>query len=220
SSKKRRLPCKFCGKDAEYAKLYDDFFCPKCLRFQKEGKVSEVKLLPIFKLKIYNFNAQKHTYLISNELESRIGLIERRDLSKYIGKKDYNIRYYFLNDVKRIIGSVDGRIMNKSKDADASWKIYDYGRNLRGEIKHIVATDTWQILDSANQVIAIRDAAADSKVALQTAKQFTLVDVNDPEHKLFRINRKIGFRLQMLSDTADIHFAWAMVISIHRRYYL
>ena len=200
-------------------KLYDDFFCPNCLRFQSESQVKEIKLLPIFKLKKYHYVAHKHTYVIYNEMDSKVGSCERRDLSKYIGKKDLNIRYYFFNDINRIIASVDGKSYNSLKDTDASWKVYDYGRNLRGEIVHIAESDTWQIKNSNGEIIALRDPS-DGKAALQTARQFTIIDSKDPEKILFQIIRKGGFRLEIISPDADPHIAWGAVVAIHRRFYV
>jgi len=219
NSKKRKLNCKFCQKNAEYMKLFSDFFCPNCLRFQKESLVTDPKLLPIFKLKKYKFTAQKYAYFIYSEIDSKIGSCERRDLSKYLSKKDYNIRYIFLNDMDRIIASLDGKTLNALKDADASWKVYDYGRNYRGEIKLSSESDTWQILNSKGEIIGLRDPQ-DSKAALQTARQFTILDANNSENLLFRISRKAGFILQMISEDFDPHLAWGTVIGIHRKYYL
>lgn len=220
SSKKRKLNCKFCQQKAEFMKLYNDFFCPSCLRFQKESQAKDPKLLPVFKLKKYKFTAQKYAYFIYSEIDSKIGSSERRDLSKYIGKKDYNIRYIFLNDIDRIIASVDGKTLNDLKDSDASWKVYDYGRNFRGEIKLLSETDSWQILDSNGTLIGVRDPQ-DSRAALQTARQFTIIDANNSENMLFQMSRKAaGFILQMVSSDFDPHLAWATVIGIHRKYYL
>jgi len=217
---KRKLNCKFCQTKAEFMKLYNDFFCPSCLRFQNESSVTDPKLLPVFKLKKYKFTAQKYAYFIYSEIDSKIGSCERRDLSKYLGKKDYNIRYVFLNEADRIVASVDGRTLNALKDSDASWKVYDYGRHYRGEIKLISETDSWQILDSNHNIIGVRDPQ-DSKTALETARQFTIIDANDSEKILFQITRKAaGFILQMVSSDFDPHLAWATVIGIHRKYYL
>ncbi len=217
---KRKLNCIFCQEKAEFMKLYNDFFCPSCLRFRKESLADDPKLLPVFKLNKYKFTAQKYAYFIYSEIDSKIGSCERRDLSKYIGKKDYNIRYVFFNEVDRIIASVDGRILNDLKDSDASWKVYDYGRNYRGEIKLTHETESWQILDSNNNIIGVRDPQ-DSKTALQTARQFTIIDAQNSEEIFFQITRKAaGFILHMLSSDFDPHLAWATIIGIHRKYYL
>jgi hypothetical protein len=201
-------------------KLYNDFFCPSCLRYQNESAVTEPKLLPVFKLKKYKFTAQKYAYFIYSEIDSKIGSCERRDISKYVGKKDYNIRYIFLNDIDRIIASVDGKTLNALKDSDASWKAYAYGRHYRGEIKLISETDSWQISDQNNNLIGVRDPQ-DSRAALQTARQFTIIDANDSEKTLFQITRKAAvFILQMVASDFDPHLAWATVIGIHRKYYL
>ncbi|MGC9778748.1 MAG: hypothetical protein HZR80_05855 [Candidatus Heimdallarchaeota archaeon] len=218
-SKKRKIKCHFCAKEAEYMKIFDDFFCPKCLRFQTESQVKEIKLLPLLKLKKYHFAAHKHTYVIYNEMESKIGSCKRRDLSKYISKKNHNIRYYFFNDIHRIIASVDGKTFNVLNDNDASWKVYDYGRNFRGEILHIANSDTWQIKNSNEDIIALRDPK-DGRAALQTARQFTMIGSNDPDKILFRIIRKGGFKLEILSADTDPHIAWGVVVAIHRRYYV
>jgi len=180
---------------------------------------SEGNILPVMKLKSYNFTTQKYAYFIYNELNSKIGSCERRDLSKYISKKDYNIRYYFFNDINRIIASLDGKTTNELKDSNASWQIYDYGRLLRGEIKYIVESDSWQILDSEKNVIALRDPR-DEQAALKTARQFTIIDANNSENQLFQIIRKTGFQLKINSSEVDPHIAWATVIAIHRKYYL
>jgi hypothetical protein len=220
SSRKKKRICKFCQEKANYIKLYNDYFCPKCLRFQNESHVREVKPLPIMKLRKYNFTTHKYSYIINNELGSRIGSCERRDLSKFISKKDFDIRYIFLNDVNRIVASVDSKSMNNMKNVDAFWKIYDYGRNLRGEIKHLHEDNTWQILNSNNEIIAIRnplDSGADS----QTARAFSLVDPENTEREFFKITRKGGgFLLEIIDNEFDPHFAWTIVIAIHRRYYL
>jgi hypothetical protein len=190
------------------------------LRFQNESSTTDVKLLPTFKLKKYNFTAQKYTYLISNELGSRIGIIERRDVSKFISKKDYNIKYIIFNDINRIIGLIDGKTLNNQKNVDASWKVFDYGRNFRGEIKHIHETDIWQITDSNNTIIAIRNPH-DSGVDLQTARTFTIINPDDYDIHYFKIMRKGGgFQLEILDVTFDPHLAFAIIIAIHRRYYL
>ena len=47
-----------------------------------------------------------------------------------------------------------------------------------------------------------------------------MLDANNPENILFRISRKVGFNLQMISEDFDPHLAWATVIGIHRKYYL
>ena len=217
--KKGKISCIFCGNDAEFVKMFDDHFCPKCLRFQKEIAATETKLLPIFKLKKYIFVAQKYTYYIYNDLESKIGSCEWRDLSKLIGKKDFNIRFYFFNDINRIIGSIDSSSLNDEKGKNATWKIYDYGRFLKGEIRYTVGSDTWQIFNPKGEIIASRDPQ-DSKVALQTARLFTIIDANNPDKKLFSISRKAGFYLTILSEEIDPHLAWGTVICIHRKYYL
>lgn len=220
SSKKRKINCKFCNQKAEYLKMYNDFFCTKCLRFQNESSVSEVKLLPILKLKKYNLIAQKYSYLINNELGSRIGTIERRDISKFVSKKDYNIKYIFFNDINRIIGSVDGKSLNNLKNVDASWKVYDYGRNYHGEIKHLHETDAWQITTTENTIIAIRNPH-DSGVDIQTARTFTIINPEDYDIQYFKIMRKGGgFLLEIFDETFDPHLALAIIIAIHRRYYL
>ncbi|HUT80019.1 MAG TPA: hypothetical protein VMZ29_02360 [Candidatus Bathyarchaeia archaeon] len=219
SPKSKKISCKFCAKTAEYMKLYNDYFCSKCLRFQTEANISEVKILPIFKLKTYNFNAQKYAYIINNELDSKIGSCERRDLSKYINKKDYDIRYYFFNDINRIVASMDGRTLNDIKDADATWKIYNYGRHLLGEIKHIANSDTWQIFDSESRLIAIRNPN-DKQTVTQTAREFTIVADANSENVLFKITRKVGFQLTILADDIDTLLGWGMVVAVHRRYYL
>ncbi len=219
SSKSKKISCKFCAKTAEYMKIYNDYFCPKCLRFQSEANIADIKILPIFKLKVYNFNAQKYAYIINNELDSKIGSCERRDLTKYISKKEYDIRYYFFNDINRIVASMDDRTLNENKVADASWKIYNYGRNLLGEIKHLASSDTWQIFDSNAKLIAIR-SPNDNQSVSQTARDFTIVDAEDNNNILFKITRKIGFQLRILSDEIDSLLGWAMVIAVHKRYYL
>ncbi|MBN1328975.1 MAG: hypothetical protein JXA54_05835 [Candidatus Heimdallarchaeota archaeon] len=219
SSKSKKITCKFCDKTAEYMKLYNDYFCSKCLRFQTETTITEVKILPIFKLKVYNFNAQKYAYIINNELDSRIGSCERRDLTKFISKKDYDIRYYFFNDINRIVASMDGRTINDIKDANASWKIYNYGRHFLGEIVHLASTDTWQIHDSDGKVLAIRNPD-DNQVVTQTAREFTIVSAENNKNILCKITRKIGFQLRIFSDEFDSLLGWGLVIAIHRRYYL
>jgi hypothetical protein len=218
-SKKRKLNCKFCQENAEYMNLYNDFFCSSCLRFQKESNVTDPKLLPVFKLKNYTITAQKYAYFIYSEIDSKIGSCERRDLSKFLSKKDYNIRYIFLNDINRIIASIDGKTVNALKDTDASWKVYDYGRNYRGEIKLLSDSDSWQILNPNGEIIGVRDPL-DSKTALETARQFTIIDANNSENMHFRITRKVGFKLQMFSEDFDPHLAWGTVIGIHRKYYM
>jgi hypothetical protein len=220
SPKKRKINCKFCQQKADYIHAYNDFFCSKCQRFQNESLVKEIKLLPILKLKKYNFVAQKYSYTISNDLGSRIGLFERRDLSKYISKKEYNVRYILFNDINRIVGSVDGRSLNDLKDADASWKVFDYGRNSRGEIKYFPDKEKWQITDVNGEIIAIRNPM-DSSADIQTARLFTLTHPEDHDIHYFRIIRKGGgFRLEILDETFDPHFAVSIVIPIHRKFYL
>ena len=171
-------------------------------------------------MKKYKFTAQKYAYFIYSEIDSKIGSCERRDLSTYIGKKDYNIRYIFLNDIDRIIASVDGKTLNALKDTDASWKVFDYGRNYHGEIKLLSDSDSWQILDQNGNIIGVRDPE-DSRTALQTARQFTIIDANNSEKMLLRISRKAAsFILQMISEDFDPHLAWATIIGIHSKYYL
>ncbi|NHJ39117.1 MAG: hypothetical protein FK731_03720 [Asgard group archaeon] len=220
SPKKRKISCKFCNEKADYLKMYNDYFCSKCLRFQNESSVSDVKLLPFFKLKKYNIIAQKYSYIINNELGSRIGTIERRDISKFVSKKDYNLRYIYFNDINRIIASVDGKSLNTLKNADASWKVFDHGRNYLGEIKHLFETDFWQIVNTEGEIIAIRNPM-DSGVDLQTARTFTIVNPEKNDVKYFQILRKGGsFQIHLLDETFDPHFALAIVIGIHRRYYI
>jgi hypothetical protein len=220
SPKKRKINCKFCQQKADFIHAYNDYFCSKCYRFQNESLSKEIKLLPIFKLKKYNFVAQKYSYTINNDLGSRLGLFERRDLSKYISKKEYNIRYVLFNDINRIVGSVDGSTLNDLKGAEASWKIYDYGRNLRGEVKYLPETEKWQIVDPSGNIIAIRNPL-DSSADIQTARSFTIINPEDQEVHYFRIIRKGGgFRLEILDETFDPHFAISMVIPIHRKFYL
>ncbi|NHK29924.1 MAG: hypothetical protein FK730_01140 [Asgard group archaeon] len=220
SPKNRKINCKFCNEKAEFLKIYNEYFCPKCLRFQNESSASDVKTLPIFKLKKYTFTAQKYSYLINNELGSRIGIIERRDVSKFISKKDYNIKYILFNDINRIIGLIDGKSLNNLKNEDASWKVFDYGRNYRGEIKYLHETDTWQIVNSENSIIAIRNPH-DSGVDLQTARTFTIINPEDYDIQYFKIMRKGGgFQLEFLDESFDPHLAFAIIIAIHRRFYL
>ncbi|NHJ47773.1 MAG: hypothetical protein FK733_08295 [Asgard group archaeon] len=220
SPKKRKINCKFCQQKADFIHAYNDFFCSKCFRFQNESLTKEIKLLPILKLKKYNFVAQKYSYTISNDLGSRLGLFERRDLSKFISKKDYNIRYVLYNDINRIVGSVDGRSLNDLKGANASWKVYDYGRNLRGEIQYFPETEKWHIVNANGELIAVRNPM-DSSADIQTARSFIITHPEGYDVHYFRITRKGGgFRLEILNESFDPHFAISIVIPIHRKFYL
>ncbi|MHA1154966.1 MAG: hypothetical protein ACTSQK_02570 [Candidatus Heimdallarchaeota archaeon] len=217
-SKKKKYPCKFCDSNTEHMKQYNDYFCSKCERFQSEDSVKEPKLLQIYKLKKYNFAAQKYTYIIYNSLGSKIAFAEKRDVTKFVADKKYNIRYYFFNDVNRVIGSVDGHSLASNKASDASWKIYDYGRNLRGEIRHIAESDTWQIHDANGEIIAIRDPE-DSKSLKNKMRQFTFVNPDNREEIFFQANRKTGFILQKISDKFDSHIGWGFIVALHQRVY-
>ena len=97
-------------------------------------------------------------------------------------------------------------------------KIYDIGRNFCGEIRHISESDTWQIFNSDNQIIALRDPK-DGRSLQQTMRQFTIVNVNDPENLLFQINRKNGFQLELFDQDFDTLLAWGYVIALHQKYY-
>ncbi len=217
-SKKKKRPCKFCDSNVEYMKQYNDYFCSKCERFLSEDIVKEIKLLPIYKLKKYNFAAQKYAYIIYNTLGSRIAFAEKRDVTKFVVDKNYNIRYYFFNDVNRVIGSVDGSSRASNKISDASWKIFDYGRNLRGEIKHIAKADLWQIFDTNGEIIAIRDPE-DSQSLKNKMRQFTFIHPENREEVYFQTKRKAGFTLQLLSDKLDPHIGWGFVVALHQRAY-
>ena len=121
--------------------------------------------------------------------------------------------------MNRVIGSVDGHSLVSNKASDASWKIYDYGRNLRGEIKHIVESDTWQILDANGKIIAIRDPE-DSKSLKNKMRQFTFVNPDNREEIFFQANRKAGFELQQISDKLDPHIGWGFIVALHQRVYV
>lgn len=217
-SKKRKIPCKFCNETAEYLKEYDDFFCKKCERFQSETSPKEVKKLPIFKLDNYVFAAQKYSYFIYNELGSKIGYAEKRDVSKYITEKNFGIRYYFYNDINRIVGSLDCKPVQQLKTSDGAWRIYDLARKLRGEIHHISESDTWQILDTSGEIVALRDPK-DGRTLQETMRQFTIVNANVLEHSLFQVYRKGGFKLRIIDKEIDTLLAWGFVIAIHQKYY-
>ncbi len=217
-SRKKKSPCRFCDNNVEFMKQYNDYFCPKCERFQSEDSVKEIKLLPIFKLKKYNFAAQKYAYIIYNSLGSRIAFAEKRDVTKFVSDKKYNIRYYFFNDMKRIVGSVDGSSGAANKISEASWKIFDYGRNLRAEIRHISESDTWQILDTNGEIIALRDPE-DNRSLKNKMRQFTFVNPENREEVYFQTNRKAGFVLQILSDKLDPHIGWGFIVALHQRAY-
>jgi hypothetical protein len=218
SSSKRKIPCKKCGKNADFVKMYNDYFCSNCLRFANESLIKETKLPAIMKLNEYLFTAQKYAYFIYNNQSYKLGSVERRDLSKLVKNLEYPIRYYFFNDVNRIVGTTDSKSMH-AKGSDGIWKVYDYGQNLKGEIKFIAASDTWQVFDESGTIIAIRDPE-DSKVALQTARRFTLVDTNDSEKQIIQILRKNGFLLKRIDKEFDPYLAWSLIIAIHRVYYL
>ena len=48
---KKKLMCKFCGKNATYIKEHDEYFCTHCQKFQIEGEEDpEPKTLPILQL--------------------------------------------------------------------------------------------------------------------------------------------------------------------------
>ncbi|MHA1243965.1 MAG: hypothetical protein ACTSP7_05250 [Candidatus Heimdallarchaeota archaeon] len=217
-SSKRKIPCKTCGKKADFVKMYNDYFCTNCVRFENESLIKETKLPAIMKLDEYLFTAQKYAYIIYNNQSYKLGSCERRDLSKLVKNLDYPIRYYFFNDVNRIVGTTESKSMH-AKGSDGTWKVYDTGRNFRGEIKFIAASDTWQALDQTGNIIAVRDSE-DSRVALQTARRFTLVDNNDSENKLIQILRKNGFLLKRIDKEFDPYLAWSIIIAIHRVYYL
>ncbi|MHA1126596.1 MAG: hypothetical protein ACTSO7_14335 [Candidatus Heimdallarchaeota archaeon] len=217
-SSKRKIPCKICGKKADFVKMYNDYFCSSCVRFENESASKETKLPAIMKLNEYLFTAQKYAYFIYNNQNYKLGSCERRDLSKLAKNLEYPIRYYFFNDVKRIIGTTDSKSMH-AKGSDGIWKVYDYGQNLKGEIKFIAASDTWQVFDKDGDIIAVRDPE-DSRVALQTARRFTLVDTNDSETKRIQIFRKKGFLMKRIDKEFDPYLAWTVIIAIHRVYYL
>ncbi|MHA1629557.1 MAG: hypothetical protein ACTSXO_09225 [Candidatus Heimdallarchaeota archaeon] len=215
-SKKRKISCKFCQEKAEYIKIYDDYFCSSCSRFQTETKTAERKLVPVLKLSDYKFTAQKFNYIVYNKLGSRIASIEKRDLSKYLGKKAFPIRFVFLNDINRIIGSVDSRKENALKSADALWQVYDLGRNLRGEIRFTVANNSWEIQDYEGALLGTQKST-DSSKSLQLLRTLTVVNPSNVEEILFSITRKGGFILNISSSTIDPYLAWAMVVCWHRR---
>ena len=52
-SSKRNIPCKTCGKKADFIKMYNDYFCPNCVRFANESLIKETKLPAIMKLNEY-----------------------------------------------------------------------------------------------------------------------------------------------------------------------
>lgn len=199
-------------------KQYNDYFCSKCERFQTEDSVREIKLLPLYKLKKYNFSAQKYAYIVYNSLGSKIAFAEKRDVTKFVADKNYNIRYYFFNDVNRVIGSVDGSSMVSNTNSDASWKIYDYGRNLRGEIKHLAASDTWQIFDTNGEIFALRDPK-DSQSLKNKMRQFTFVSSENQDDIFFQAKRKAGFTLELISDKLDPHIGWGFIVALHQRAY-
>ena len=199
-------------------KVYDDFFCPKCQRFQSEVSKGEVKLLQIFKLNKYLFNAQKYTYIIYNELGSKVAIAEKRDVSKFVSDKNYGITYYLFNDINRIIVAIDSAPLKSQQTTDSSWKVYDYARNLRGEIEHLHESDTWQIIDKEGSIIALRDPK-DSRSLKETMRQFTIVDANDSDKTLFQVFRKGGFNLTMIDKEIDPHLGWGFVIALHRKLY-
>jgi len=216
--KKKKIPCKFCGKNVHHLKQYNDSFCSECERFQSEDLVKEIKLLPIFKLKTYNFAAQKYTYIVYNSLGSKIAFAEKRDVTKFVSDKNYNIRYYFFNDVNRVIGSIDGSSLVLDTTRDATWKVYDYGRNLRAEIRHLAESDTWEIIDASGKIIAIRDVDA-SQSLQKKMREFTFVNPEDKEEIFFQAKRKAGFSLQLISETVDPHIGWGFIIALHQRLY-
>ncbi|NHJ04156.1 MAG: hypothetical protein EAX90_04990 [Candidatus Heimdallarchaeota archaeon] len=217
-SKKRKIPCKFCDKTAEYLKVYNDFFCVNCQRFQSEVSPKEIRTLQIFKLKNYLFAAQKYTYIIYNELGSKIAYAEKRDITKFVSDKNFGIRYYFYNDLNSIIGSLDCKPIRLLNTNDGLWKIYDIGRNICGEIRHLSESDTWQILTPENQIIALRDPK-DSRTLQETMRQFTIIDANDSEHMLFQVNRKNGFQIKIFDQDFETLITWGFVIALHQKYY-
>lgn len=217
-SSKRKIPCKKCGKNANFVKMYNDYFCSNCVRFENESISKETKQPAIMKLDEYLFTAQKYAYFIYNNQSYKLGSCERRDLSKLVKNMQYPIRYYFFNDINRIIGMTESKSMH-AKGSDGEWRVYDYGHNFKGEIKFIAASDTWQVFDESGTVIAVRDPE-DSRVALQTARRFSLLDANDSENKLVQILRKNGFLLKRINKEFDPYLAWSVVIAIHRVYYL
>jgi len=217
-SSKRKIPCKICGKKADFVKMYNDYFCSNCVRFENESLSKKTKLPAIMKLDEYLFTAQKYAYFIYTTQNYKLGSCERRDLSKLVKNLKYPIRYYFVNDVKRIIGTTESQSMH-AKGSDGIWKVYDYGHNFRGEIKFTATSDTWQVIDEADNIIAVRNPE-DSKIALQTARRFSLVDSNDLENPLIQIDRKNGFLLKRIDKEFDPYLAWSVIIAIHRVYYL
>ncbi|MFW9922998.1 MAG: hypothetical protein ACFFDW_06885 [Candidatus Thorarchaeota archaeon] len=218
--KSKKINCKFCDKSADYMKEYNDYFCSKCNRFQSEDIVTEVKLLPVFRLRNYTFSAQKYSYAIYNELGSRIANIERRDLGKVSPDKNYSIRYMMYNDVNRIIATADGSYNESINGQDGSWKVYDYGRNFRAEIKFIAESDTWQIFDSEGTLIAIRDPK-DNKSLSESMRQYTFIDSNNAENTKFQLKRKGGsFKLSILDSYFEPSIAWTFILALHRKFYL
>lgn len=217
-SKKKKINCKFCGKNTDYLKVYNDFFCSNCNRFQSEDKVDEVKNLQIFRLKKYNFTAQKYSYFIYNELGSKIAFIERRDISKYTSDKEFNLRYLVFNDVNRIIASIDGKKVNSQKNSDGTWLVYDYGRNLRGKIQFVAEEDIWKIFDANDKLIGIRKRD-DNKSLSKSMRQYILLDPDNPDNRLFKVNRKGGFELTFIDNYFDPYLGWAFVIALHRKFY-
>jgi hypothetical protein len=215
---RRKKTCKFCGENAQYIKEYDDYFCPHCKLFQyEEDKLIETKILPELKLKKYNFIPQKYHYYIFDQLETKIARCERRNLSNYVTDKEQFFRYLFFNQLNRIILSISSSTQLTFSDQDSLWKVYDYGHNYRGQVKHLIKSDTWQILDPSDEIIALRDPK-DSRTKYQAARYFTILD-SESKEELFTVQRKHGFELAMTLDSFDPHLAWCFVIAIHRSYY-
>lgn len=201
-------------------KEYDDYYCSHCQRFQMEEEAEkEVSLLPVFKLKEYLFTCQKYAYLVETTLGAKIAYGERRDISRFAVSADKHFRYYFFNNIKRIIASIDSSTVQSFTEPDAAWKVYDYGRNFRGEIKYLVESDSWHILDAQGELLGLRDPG-DQHTPYKASRNFTVLDANNQERELFKIQRKARFTLKIIAEDVDPHLAWGFLVGIHRKYFV
>jgi hypothetical protein len=217
---KRKIPCKFCSKDAIFVKEYNEYFCSDCNRFQLGTGKEDIKLLPVLKLKHYKFSAQKLAYIVYDQLGTKIAYCERRDISRYTDDKQFGIRYLFFNNTDRMIASVDGYAVRSFKEIDSEWRVFDYGRHLRGIIINEAETDNWKIVDTNNEQIALREPE-EAKSDFTAMRSFTFIDSVEDKNKLFSVQKKGGaFYIDILVETIDPHFAWAFIIALHRKYYL